>query len=122
MRCAIAAVVMVGAIGIMPFAASAAAAGTPQTQSKGKAAKATAAGHATRGVVKSIDDSTMVIVRTGHRGEMTFALSPTIHHETIAAGTAVSVRYREEGTKHVATAITVSHATHKTAASAPAAR
>jgi hypothetical protein len=62
--------------------------------------------HATRGVVKSIDEKTLVITRTKNRGDMTFALSPSIQeHGTIAVGTTVSVRYQEEGPKHIATAI-----------------
>jgi hypothetical protein len=37
---------------------------------------------------------------------MTFKLSPTTHRDgTIVVGSTVSVRYREEGKDHVATAI-----------------
>lgn len=62
--------------------------------------------HATRGTVKSIDASTLVIVRIAPRGEMTFAVGPSTHFEgDIVAGSTVSVRYREEGKRHVATAV-----------------
>ena len=64
--------------------------------------------HATRGVVKSMDASTLVITRTGKmHGEMTFALNPTTHLQgTVAVGTPVSVRYREDVKTYVATAVT----------------
>lgn len=62
--------------------------------------------HATRGTVRSIDASTMVIARTGNRGSMTFSLTSSTHREgVIVVGSTVSVRYREEGKNHVATAI-----------------
>lgn len=62
--------------------------------------------HATRGIVKSIDASTLVIMRIAHRGEMTFAVSPSTRLEgDIIVGSTVSVRYREEGKRHVATAV-----------------
>lgn len=65
------------------------------------------AAHATRGVVRSLDSSTLVITRAGvRRGEMTFALDTTTQREgTLAVGTPVSVRYREDGKRHIATAI-----------------
>jgi hypothetical protein len=64
--------------------------------------------HATKGVVKSVDASTLVITRTGKKGgEMTFAMNPDTHSQgTVAVGTPVAVRYREEGKTYVATAIT----------------
>ena len=62
--------------------------------------------HATRGVVVTIDANTMVITRPGKRGIMTFSLSSSTHREgVIAVDCAVSVRYREDGKTHVATAI-----------------
>lgn len=64
------------------------------------------AAHATRGIVRSSDTTTLVIDRFGHRGEMTFERRPsTTVDGTIAVGATVSVRYRDEGGKHVATAI-----------------
>ena len=64
--------------------------------------------HATRGLVKSMDASTLVITRSGKmHGEMTFALNPTTHLQgTVAVGTPVSVRYREDAKTYVATAVT----------------
>ena len=64
--------------------------------------------HATRGVVKSVDTGSLVIVRTGKKhGEMTFALDPATHLQgTVVVGTPVAVRYREDGKTRVATAIT----------------
>ena len=64
--------------------------------------------HATRGTVTSVDAVALVIVRPRHRGEMTFALLPsTTRDGTIVAGSTVSIRYREEPTRHIATAVAV---------------
>ena len=80
--------------------------------------------HATRGIVKSIDTSTLVITRTGKKGgEMTFALNASTHREgTFTVGQPVSVRYREEGKNHVATAINVQPAKPPAAGSASSKR
>lgn len=62
--------------------------------------------HATRGDVRTIDANSMVISRAGNRGVMTFSLTPSTHREgVIVVGSSVSVRYREDGKNHVATAI-----------------
>jgi hypothetical protein len=62
--------------------------------------------HATRGIVRTIDANTMVIARAGNRGIMTFSLTSSTHREgVIVVDSAVSVRYREDGKNHVATAI-----------------
>ena len=62
--------------------------------------------HATRGVVKSIDPATLVVSRPKNRGDITFALSSSTHREgTVVVGATVSVRYRDEGKVHVATAV-----------------
>ena len=62
--------------------------------------------HATRGDVRTIDANSMVISRAGNRGVMTFSLTPSTHREgVIVVGSTVSVRYREDGKNHVATAI-----------------
>ena len=65
--------------------------------------------HATRGVVKSVDDSTLVITKSGKKPEdMTFTLNANTHQEgAVAAGAPVSVRYHEDGKTHVATAVSV---------------
>ena len=62
--------------------------------------------HATRGVVKSIDPDTLVVSRPRNRGDITFRLSSSTQREgTIVVGVTVSVRYRDEGEVHVATAV-----------------
>jgi hypothetical protein len=67
--------------------------------------------HATRGVVRSIDETTMVIARAG-KGEMRFDLTSSTYREgLIEVGSVVSVRYREDGKNHVATAIALHRAT-----------
>ena len=76
---------------------------TPAGTSEAAQAPAT---HATRGIVRIIDASTMVIERGGNRGLMTFSLTSSTQREgAIVAGSTVSVRYREDGKIHVATAI-----------------
>src|SRR5262245_1172599 len=61
--------------------------------------------HATRGVVKSLDETMLVIARSG-RGDMSFVLRPSTRREgMIGVGSAVSVRYREEGKTNIATAV-----------------
>ena len=64
--------------------------------------------HATKGVVKSIDASTLVITHKGKTsGDMTFALNPATHLQgSVAVGASVDVRYREDGKTYVATAVT----------------
>ena len=94
--------------------------GSPATASK-HASHSTVPTHATRGVVKSMDASTLVITRTGKmHNEMTFVLNPTTHLQgTVAVGTPVSVRYHEDAKIYVATAITAQpskpHAAHAAA-------
>lgn len=62
--------------------------------------------HATRGIVQTIDARTMVIARFRNRGSMTFMLTPsTFREQRVVVGSAVSVRYREDGEHHVAVAI-----------------
>jgi len=63
--------------------------------------------HAMRGIVKSVSDSSLVIVRSRRRaGEMTFVLNSETEREgTIAVGSTVSVRYRPEGSTLIATAV-----------------
>jgi hypothetical protein len=74
--------------------------------------------HATSGVVKSVDDSMLVVTKSGKKPEdMTFTLNANTHKEgAIAVGAPVSVRYQEEGKTHVATAVTVEQAKTHTSA------
>jgi hypothetical protein len=103
----ISAVLLTGALSVVPVVGVAAAPGYAQIPAA-KQKQASAVGtHATRGVVKSVDASTLVITRTGREnGDMTFMLNASTHRDgTVAVGVPVSVRYREEGAKHVATAV-----------------
>jgi hypothetical protein len=114
----IAMALLVGAMAAVPAAGFAAPAAKAQTTAAKHPAKATAPGHATTGVVKSIDEKTLVITRPGKKEhEMTFALNPSTQREgTVAVGSTVSVRYQEEGKTHVASALMVHPAkqtTHK---------
>jgi len=62
--------------------------------------------HATRGVVKSIDPDMLVVSRPRNRGDITFRLSASTEREgAIVVGATVSVRYRDEGHVHLATAV-----------------
>lgn len=64
--------------------------------------------HATRGVVKAISATTLVVSRPRNRGDIAFRLGPAVHLEgRPAVGATISVRYRDEGHDHVATAISV---------------
>jgi hypothetical protein len=110
------------AVSVAGFAATQAAAQTPSAAKHG--ARPVAATHAMKGVVKSIGDKTLVLTRSGGtHAEMTFALNASTHRDgNIAAGTAVSVRYREEGKTNVATAIRVQAAKQQTAYATPSRR
>ena len=51
--------------------------------------------HATRGIVQTIDATTLVIARPGNRDVMAFSLTPSTRREgVIVVGSTVSVRYR----------------------------
>jgi hypothetical protein len=107
MRNAIAALIAGTALTLVPVAGLASA---PASQAKA-ASPASTASHATTGVVKSIGDTAMVITRSGRQaGEMTFDLNASTHREgSIHVGSPVSVRYRDNGSMHVATAIKLEH-------------
>jgi hypothetical protein len=115
MRTSVATAILVGALSLAPLAAFAAP--VPESQAT-HAAKSTRASHATAGVVKTVDATSLVITRAGKAGEMTFALNPTTRREgTIEVGSHVSVRYREDGKTNVATAVMAQRA--KPSAHAP---
>ena len=65
--------------------------------------------HAIKGVIKTVDDKTLVVsqnAKTGH--EMTFVLDPSTERTgTMSVGSTVDVRYRTEAKRHIATAVTV---------------
>ena len=90
-----------------PAPAPAAKSAVPaQPAPKTKAVKAPVA-HATKGVVKSIDASSLVVTTKGK--DTTFVLdSATVKTGTPAAGSAVEVRYKTEGKQNIATAVSVS--------------
>jgi len=106
MRHTIAAITVLGflAVSATAFATSPRQA----TPAPAKAASAThPASHAVRGVVKSVDDSSLVITHGKKNETLSFKLDPTTSREgTIAVGSMVSVHYRNEGKTLVATAVT----------------
>jgi hypothetical protein len=73
---------------------------------------ATAAVHATKGVVKSVDATTLVITKTAGKGpETTFVLNASTQKQgDISVGSSVDVRYHAEGKSKVATAVSVAKA------------
>ena len=121
MRKYIASAVLAAAVMAVPVAGFATIPQAPPAAAKKEATKTTtkaAPTHATSGVVKSVDDSTLVITKGGKKPEdMTFILNANTHKEgAVAVGAPVSVRYHEDGKTHVATAVTVEQAkTHSSA-------
>jgi hypothetical protein len=92
--------VMLGAL-VLPISAFAAA---PQTTAK--KSTTSAATHSVKGVVKSVDSSSLVITHKGK--DMSFVLdSTTVKEGSPAVGNDVSVRYRTDGKTMMATAVTV---------------
>jgi len=107
----IARALLIGSLVAVPVAGFAATQATKPAPTKPAATKPATtkapATHATQGVVKSIDATSLVITRAGKKDDMTFAVNASTHREgTIEAGTNVSVRYTQEGTTNTATAIT----------------
>ena len=121
MRHAITVFVLFGALAASPLAFTA-----PQKPNGAQAVKSTSTSHspshAVRGVVKSLDASSLVISRTGRKAEnLSFVLDPsTVQEGTPAVGSTVSVRYRAEGKTLVATAVTAQPAKHTAHKSQPA--
>jgi hypothetical protein len=72
-------------------------------------ATALVATHATKGIVKSVDATSLVIIRSVmKRKDMAFVLNPATQREGhVAVGSMVEVRYRSEESQQVATAIRV---------------
>ena len=123
MRKHITTALLMGALSVAPIVGFAATPGDAQASAATKQASTTAAGtHATRGVIKSVDASTLVITRNGkERGDMTFTLNASTHRDgTMAVGAPVSVRYREDGKMHVATAVVAQQPTQQAAHTATA--
>jgi hypothetical protein len=66
--------------------------------------------HATKGVVKTVSATTLVVTtRTlGKRMDTTFVLTPSTQKEgALAAGSTVEIRYRTDGKQKIATAVSV---------------
>ena len=62
--------------------------------------------HATKGVVRSMDSTTLVIRRSPSGRDMRFALNPSTQREgNVKVGSTVEVRYRNEGNRRVATVV-----------------
>ena len=107
MRTTLAVLMVAGSLTAAPLGALAATpAGTPAPAAK--TATTTKSDHATTGTVKSLSDTSLVLTKSGKKHhEMTFQLDPSVHKDgAVAVGSHVSVRYRDDGKKHVATAIT----------------
>jgi hypothetical protein len=69
--------------------------------------------HATKGVVKTVSPTALVITRqaAGKRTDTSFVLTPSTQKVgALAAGSTVEVRYRTEGKQRVATAGSVEEA------------
>ena len=120
MRSRVRALMAVGVLALVPAIAGAAA---PARQDKAaaKSSQAKPATHSTTGVVKSITDSALVLSHPGkHSADMTFDLNSATQREgTIDTGAQVSVRYRDEGSNHVATAVMAQHGKHAAHAAKP---
>jgi hypothetical protein len=103
--------VLFGLLVLSPALAFAAPYGQTPPPSKTSAPKAAPAPavHATNGVVKSVDATSLVITRpSGKDKEMTFVLNTSTQTKgTVAVGSAVEVRYKTMGKDNVASAVTV---------------
>jgi hypothetical protein len=72
-----------------------------------------AATHATKGIVKTVSATALVITRrtAGKRTDTSFVLTPSTQKAgNLAAGSTVEIRYRTEGTQKIATAVSVEDA------------
>ena len=118
MRKYIATAVLAAAVIAVPIVGFATTRQAPPAAAKKEATSSSKAAptHATKGVVKSVDDSTLVITHNGKKAEeMTFMLNGSTHKEgAVAVGVPVSVRYTDNGKTHVATAVSVEQPTTKT--------
>lgn len=112
-RYVIAAIVVAAAVAIVPRVGHGSSP-APQPRSAVQGATARGAGettYATTGVVTSVGNGSLVMTRAGKPGnEIAFEVSPFAHRDgSVEIGSPVSVRYRDDGIVHVATAITVQH-------------
>jgi hypothetical protein len=102
-----------GVLALSPVA-FAATAGQKSSSTAKHSSSASTASHAVKGVVKSMDDSSLVVTASGKKAtDMTFVLNASTTKEgTPAVGSTVSVRYKTEAGKMVATAVAVQPAAH----------
>ena len=111
----IASAVLMASLAAMPALAAAQSSSTKPastTNSSTKPASATKsasnhAEHSVRGVIKSIDTSSMLLGGTGKKSaDTTFVLNQSTQREgTLAVGSTVSVRYHEDAGSKIATAV-----------------
>ena len=67
--------------------------------------------HETKGVVTSVDATTLAIRQWPYGRNMRFALNPSTERDgTVKVGSTVDVRYRTEANQKVATVVTREHA------------
>jgi hypothetical protein len=99
----IASAVLMASLAVTPaFVAAQSSSTKPATKSD----KSASAEHSVRGVVKSIDSTSMLLTTNKKGGDTTFVLAPSTQREgTLAVGSTVSVRYHEQGGSKIATAV-----------------
>ena len=115
------AAVMAAAVLAVPSMSLAAQTPKPAAAAKTSAKKATtAASHSAKGVVKSMDATTLVVTEKGK--DVSYVLDPSTKKEgDPAVGSNVTVMYKTEGTQHLATDVKASAAkAHKAAKPATA--
>jgi hypothetical protein len=111
------AAVVAAAVLAVPSLSLAAQTPKPAPAAKTSAKKAaTAAVHSAKGVVKSMDATSLVVTEKGK--DVTYVLDPSTKKEgDPAVGSNVTVTYKTDGTQHIATDVKASAAkAHKAAA------
>jgi hypothetical protein len=110
MKCHVCSAVLVGAL--LVTAPAWAQTAKPKSGAITPGASVAATTHATKGVVKSLGESALVLSHAkGKTKDRTFVLNPsTARQGEIAVGSTVDVRYRMEGANRVATAVSVHQA------------
>jgi hypothetical protein len=124
MRFNCAALIMTGALTLIPLSSFAVQATAPAAKANASATAKVPTTHATTGVVKSMDATSLVITKGNSKtSTMTFDISPaTTKDGSVEVGSAVSIRYHEDGKKMVATAIAVKKASTPAAAKSDASK
>ena len=103
--------IAIGWLILLPVFSSTAAAQSKAASSPHAKTTKSAATHATRGVIKSVNDTSLVISRSAKsEKDMTFVLNTSTERVgTMDVGSTVDVRYHTDAKQHVATAVTVVH-------------